>query len=227
MTAGFGPFDTERELIENANRVAGYVARGYAVEAEDLAQELAVVIWRNWTSSVLNLNKWMYSVAHNLAAGMHEREMQCKNVTQYQYTENVVRKVLEYSFVYQNWERGPLPDSARSAPRASRPVWDEDAQTDVYQGIPDPTDSRDVAADVQTALDLLEESDRIILIERYKFGIKYPGGSAESKRVSRAVQRLTQKLNGYRGKTDLPEHVGRRAMSNSQANFIVKSTWNG
>lgn len=223
-----GPFDTERELIDNCNRVARNVAREYAaVEFEDLSQELAVTVWRNWNSKVLDLNKWMYSVAHNLAAGMHEREMQCKNVVQYKYTEGVVRKVLEYSFLYQNWEQIPLPDSARSAPRGTRPVYDEETSTDIYKGIPDPTDARDVAADVQIALDLLNESDRIVLIERYKFGIKYPGGSTEAKRLSRAVRRLTDKLNTPRGQGDVDTHQQRRAISNSQANYIVKSAWNG
>ncbi len=226
-----GPYETTEELANECNRISSIVARSFrAIEAEDLSQELFIQVAKDYHAEVLDFNKWAFRVAQGVAARLHESVMNCKNVIQYDYTPGLVRKVLEHTFTYQNWESLPLPGSARSAPRGTRPVWDEEAKSDVYQSIPDPTDSRDVAADIQSALDLLTESDRVAIIKRYKFGIKPENGSSESKQLSRAVNRLTEKLNGYRGgKAEEMEvwEAGRRSMTNSQANYILKSTWNG
>ena len=206
----------ERELQASCRRVAGIVSRDYsAVEAEDLEQELFLEAWRVG-DRVENLDAWLFKAANGIAADLHEKVMKCKGYSQYEYTSAVVRRVLEYSFTYTNWESLPLPDSARSAPRTARAQWDEDAQADVYQQVNDPTDARDVAADIQRVLDLLGSEDRQRIISRYKYGI-VPDTDSEKKKLYRAVDKLTKKLNAYRGLTEAAKMSGRKAMTNAAA----------
>lgn len=214
---------TQEELIqlgEDCRRVALIVSRDYrAVEADDLAQELFLQAWKAH-GQIDNMEPWLFKAARGIAVDMHEQVMKCQGWSQYEYTSNMVRKVLEYSFVYGNWEHIPLPDSARSAPRTARAMWDQEAQADVHQSVPDPTDARDVAADVQRALDLIPEADRIRLIRRYKFGER-PAPGAESSAFYRSLRKLTAKLNSYRGLREDNRMSGRRAMRNSQAQAVI------
>lgn len=224
----FGPYDTPEELQNECNRISSIVVRGYrAVEADDLAQEVFIQAWKYWDPKIVDATKWIFTIAQNKAQELHETEMQSRMVVQYQYTSGAVRKILELSFQYENWDHSPIPLSARSAPRGMRLMYEEDISSEIMKPVPDPTDSRDVCADVQIALDLLEYSDRVAIIERYKFGIKHKTGTAEAKRLSRAVGRLTDRLNSHRGNPEDRDPRGRRAMSNSKADFIVKNTWNG
>lgn len=211
------PEEYLRQLQEDCSRVGRIVARSFsAVEPEDLIQELFLEAWRAG-DKVENRDRWLFTAANGLAVDLHEKTMKCRGYSQYEYTPDMVRKVLEYSFTYQNWEALPLPDSARSAPRSARAQWDQDVQADVYQQVNDPTDARDVAADVQSALDLLSEPDRVLLIERYKYGLKPENGSAKQRALYRAVERLTKKLNSYKGIQQEVKMVGRRAISNAAA----------
>lgn len=206
-----------KTLQEDCSRVARIVARSYsAVEVEDLIQELFLEAWRAG-DKVENRDRWLFTAANGLAVDLHERTMKCRGYSQYEYTPDMVRKVLEYSFTYQNWESLPLPESARSAPRTARAQWDQDVQADVYQQVNDPTDARDVAADVQSALDLISMVDRVLIIERYKYGLKPESGSAKQRALYRAVERLTKKLNSYKGIQRQTSMVGRRAISNAAA----------
>lgn len=211
--------ETEEWLLELRDacvHVASRVARDFsAVDVEDLTQELFLEAWRAG-DRIENRDAWLYKAANGIAIDLHEKIMKCRGHSQYEYTPNMVRKVLEYSFTYQNWESLPLPDSARSAPRSARAFWDENCQADVYQPVNDPTDSRDVAADVQSALDMVSEADRVILIKRYKFGIR-PAEGAETSALYRAVKRLTTKLNSYKGLQENARMSGRKAMRNSAA----------
>lgn len=214
-----GVEDPEAELKElqaDCTRVARKVANRYrAVEPDDLAQELFLEAWRAG-KRIEDRERWLSAAAENLANDMHERTMKCRGWSQYEYTSAMVRKILEYSFTYTNWERIPLPDSARSAPRSARAVWDEAVQADVFQSIPDPTDARDVAADVQNALDMISYDDRVRIVKRYKYGEK-PAKGAETTALYRAVDRLTTKLNSYKGIQQQQSMVGRRAMTNAAA----------
>lgn len=219
--------DTEawlKELQADCTRVARKTANRYrAVEPDDLAQELFLEAWRAG-SKIEDREKWLNSAAENIASDMHEKTMKCRGWSQYEYTSAMVRKVLEYSFTYKNWESIPLPDSARSAPRTARAVWDEEAQADVYQSIPDPTDARDVAADVQKALDLISYDDRVRIIKRYKYGEK-PAKGAETTALYRAVDRLTTKLNSYKGIKQQTSMVGRKALTNAAAQARISSSY--
>lgn len=203
-------------LRDQCIRVATVVSRDYAaVEADDLSQELFLEAWRAG-DKIENMDKWLFTAARGIAVDLHEKVMKFKGWSQYEYTPDMVRRVLEYSFTYQNWETLPLPDSARSAPRTARVQWDQDIQADVYQSVNDPTDSRDVAADVQRTLDLISERDRVLIIQRYKFGER-SDDPAVKRAVSRAVQRLTKKLNSYREARGDMSPKGRRALGNAAA----------
>lgn len=207
---------TDAELIEACRLVSVRVSRDYsAVEVEDLQQELSLEAWRS-RDKIEDMQKWLWTAARGIATDLHEKVMRCKGYSQYEYTSPMVRRVLEYSFSYQNWETIPLPDSARSAPRGARVQWDQDAQADLYQQVNDPTDARDIAADVQRALEMVSFQDRQRLIARYKYGIK-PTPGAETTALSRAVCRVRDKLNSYRGLTEAARMSGRRAMGNAAA----------
>lgn len=213
-----------KELQADCARVARKVANRYrAVEPDDLAQELFLEAWRAG-NRIQDRDRWLQTAAENLANDMHEKTMKCRGWSQYEYTSAMVRKVLEYSFTYKNWERIPLPDSARSAPRTARAVWDQAVQADVFDSIPDPTDARDVAADVQSALDLISLEDRLRIIKRYKYGEK-PEKGAETTALYRAVDRLTAKLNSYKGIQQQQSMVGRRAMTNAAAMARISSSY--
>lgn len=214
------------ELFQKCALAARVTARKFnAVEADDLTQELFLHAWKQYKKAQPDdWDRWLNTVSFNTATGMHEKIMRCKFV-QYEYTPEVVRKILESAFFYDTWDDAEIPMSAQSPPRGTKATYDEIVQMDIMQGTPDPTDARDMCLDVTTCMDLLTPEDKNRVISRYRDGVMPKRNSSEMKALYRAVDRLTEQLNSYRGQARKTATTGRRAVTNAHAEAIIKRTW--
>lgn len=127
-----------------------------------------------------------------------ERKAQWGRSDRYLYRKSDVREILETAFFKEEWYGSFVPDDAKSF------------------GPPSGMDAVDIRADATSAFASLGESYREALVDRYVHGVWPESGTAERRKLDRAIGHLTDRMNvAYRGT------ARRNAMSNAAAQSLI------
>lgn len=175
-------------------KVASFVAADFPdVEKEDLIQQLYLFILEKTTltdpdsrGATTILTKAAKDWAWN------QRKQHLHLTAQYSYRKSDVRAILETAFDHDRWSGVRVPDDARSE------------FNDVFL---------EINTDVKNAWVTLAKSDKKIIFEKFALGID-PDASGRVK-LSRAIQKLTDKLNFYQGLQKPEQFIGRRRVVNN------------
>lgn len=128
------------------------------------------------------------------------RKEQLQRSAQYSYRTSDVREILETLFNYADWQGSFVPRDAQSMDGLGH------------------MDAVDVRSDISWAFSTLSETYRQAIISRYRDKRDPDVGTRQRKSLSRAVTRLTDRLNSYyRGVQR------RRAISNAQARALIEN----
>ncbi|MGI5245459.1 hypothetical protein [Dactylosporangium sp. CA-139066] len=195
-------------VIESASRA---VAREYpGVDSDDVYQSLCVWVLENAsylkTDEVAGCRYILYRAAHIIAR--KERTEALQSCVQYDYTPADVRKILETAFDdSETWLKAHVPADGASLKATGM-------------------DGIEVTLDIRAAVAELGEGDASAIFSRYADGIVPEAGSAERKRLDRAVHKLTELVNTYSVSQAealaMRGHPGsRRAMSNAAAQALI------
>lgn len=149
---------------------------------------------------------------------------------QYTYLPKDVRRILSDALDPARFGVGWIPGSARarSSGTGRAPQVDDDGRTlkDVMPEVPS-IDTAEVHADVKRAFNALTLQDKQILFRVYVLGDDLPNGSPERKRLNRAVDALTSRINRYQqsdpSRTILGGPGSRRVIGNTQARARLAS----
>jgi DNA-directed RNA polymerase specialized sigma24 family protein len=194
------------DLAVLIDRVARNVAKDYPdIDWEDVRQELCVFVLSHGSSIKLKHEggnpKWLL-----------ERVAQtyCKNVrtqhlilsAQYAYKPSDVKKILETAFFPERVSETHIPDDAVSL---------------------DGIDDIQISSDVMAAYAKLKPELQAALFRRYALN-QIPGNETyDRKKLNRAVNELTYRLNQYRG----IDQDRRRVLSNSGARAAITEVYDG
>lgn len=176
----------------------------YYLEADDISQDLMVFLLEK--ARLLRDKEPGYVKAAMREQSRRYSEDQRKQhliiSPQYAYRTSHVRKLLENLNYRDKWIDAPVPDEAKSMKG--------------HDGI-------EMSSDIAWAFSKMQHgSYKDAIITRYADGIVPENGSAESKKLSRAIILLCDILNSY----SRPK-PGRRAMSNAKAQYILAVQGNG
>lgn len=198
---------THEEAVEWSGvveKIGKFVARDFpGIEWEDLTQDIWVHLLEREQKGPLpspdadGVMRALKREAERIA--WRRRKEDLRSTSQYDYRPSDVRRILETSFNYMDWPRGPVPDDAKSD---------------------DGLAAFDIRSDISAGLDRLSQSHRNAILGRYRDG-NMSTGDAQKKMLYRAVDALTDILNTYRGR------LNRRAVSNARAGHIVRQSEEG
>jgi hypothetical protein len=183
-------------------RTAGFVARDFPdVEREDVMQELFLFIMKHPTlespdkpGSTMVLMKAARFYAWN------QRKQHLQLSPQYSYRTSDIKAILETVFDQRDWANVRVPEDAQSE------------YNDVFL---------EINSDVKRAWESLGHAQKKVIFEKYALGID-PQGQTEAKRLSRAIEKLTDAINWYQ-KPDNRDYVGtRRVITNANARYIIQ-----
>lgn len=222
---------TYDDLAELIDRVAKNVANDYPdIDWEDVRQELVVFVLQNGKSIKLREDggnpKWLLE----RVAQMYCKDQRAQHLTmspQYAYKPSDVRKILEYAFDPNNYSQMEIPEDAKSPVESSIKtiaIQDENGQIQIiiqepfHQAV-----SIELASDVKAALQRIKPELRDTIFRRYVLGQQPSNETYERKKLNKAVNELTYKLNTYRGFKD-----GRRkVMTNSASQASLSRVYDG
>lgn len=174
--------DTLTALLPMIEPLSRSTARSYpGVEADDIYQELCLFVLQHGNNldveneggcrHILSRAAHMYASAERAAA--------LGNTCQYNYRPQDVRKILETGALNDDreaWLLVHVPEDAKSL-KGSAAI--------------------EVTLDIRQAMEELAYTDRLAIYFRYHDGVVPDATSAERKRLDRAVDRLTEQLNGF------------------------------
>jgi DNA-directed RNA polymerase specialized sigma24 family protein len=209
--------NTFSELLPIVEQASRSVARDYpGVDADDIYQELCVFVLENERylkpEETAGTRYILYRAAHIYAR--KERAAGLFASVQYDYRPSDVRAILETAFSEpEMWLDAQVPDDAVSRKTSG-------------------VDGLDVTLDVRNALRELSPVDHGAIFGRYADGVVPEAGSAERKRLDRAVHRLTEAVNTFTlDRTEamaMRGHPGsRRVISNATARASVSRGFDG
>lgn len=215
-------YSTWRSAVE---RTARYVARDFpGVEQEDLQQDLwGVIIEQGWTEpddkTVLHALRTVARVQ-----AYKYRTEQLSISPQYAYQPSEVRSILKKVFDHQDWPRRSV--SAYGSDGDGKAQWgllaeeregiesfggfnrlaktiDQDGETKQVGAVTGPAidwDSRLAGfVDVKLVWERLHENYKAVIFKYYALGWE-PEDNAQEKQLSRAIDKLVNMLNYYRGR---------------------------
>lgn len=244
---------TYEDLASDIDRVARNVSSDYPdIDWEDVRQELVVFVLENGQSIKMydeggNPRRLLILVANSYAKKLRTQHMSL--TPQYAYRPSDVKLILETAF-FGYAPSNYVPDDARHPLSKTFNTYDggksfqhgtgfererelengdrldkEDLETVVVQ--PDhfhEMDSIEVASDVKAALIKLKPELKESIFNRYVLGIVPKNSSYERKRLNKAINELTRKLNWYRGGRN-PDT--RRVLSNAGAQAALSEAYEG
>lgn len=195
-----------KEMFE---KIAKSVARDQpTVEWEDLSQEMMIVVLTKE-----DIPGPEEATAYNFffkVAKMYASKMRAQHLTispQYHYRQSDVRKILESSFYYSEWQNGYVPEDDPSEYRHS--------------------DSIIARADVAWAIELLDAEAQNIILGRFRDGIIPAQATPEYRKLDRALRKLTDIINSYKRPNPTDGPGSRRAISNVHAKFLIDQERDG
>lgn len=195
---------TEEEALQwdrLINRAARFVASDFPdVTFEDITQAFWVELLSKTRRPDVNHPGVNKIITRRLKKHAWDvRKDQLAQSAQYLYRTSDVRIILETVFFKEEWHHGYVPDDAKShAP-------------------PNGMDAVELRADITAAYEGLSENYQGVLIDRYVHGIEPDPSTRERRRLNRAIQRLTDRLNNYYRPRP------RRAMSNAAARALIEN----
>lgn len=184
------------------------------IDREDITQEMTLKVAENWATVSEHDDR------HKIALGLakkrgvqfcsEERYYYQAQTAEWIYTPREVRALLaEYYYDADAWLAPP------TRPQGGRQTVEADG---LWVAL----------ADIQTALEAVSESDQAAIVAAFDAGEK-PTTGAEKMRLSRAIDRVTARLNrSVSDSFDRYAHDGpgsRTAMSNAQARFITGNNY--
>jgi DNA-directed RNA polymerase specialized sigma24 family protein len=197
---------TYDDLSEVIDRVARSVAKDYPdIEWEDVRQELVVFVLQHGKSIKLREEggnpKWLLErVAQTYAK--KNRTQHLILTSQYAYRPSDVKQILETAFMPEQRENTYVPEDASSL---------------------DGIDSLQISSDVMAAYELLKPDMKEVLFRRYALNQVPSNETYERKRLNKAINELTLKLNSYRGSA----RNRRKVLSNAGARAAISEVYEG
>ncbi len=192
-----------KEWTRVINRAAKFAAHDFpGIEWEDLAQDLWVMVLRSRTLPD-PLSPGLTSTLTKMAkrAAWQQRKQDLYATAQYNYRPSDLREILKSALDRSLWPSSFVPSDAHSLTNL---------------------DGLDVSADVSWAWSKLPFSYRDILFRVYVAGETYATGTADRRRVDRAIEKITEILNFYRGSPSFKQsRPRRRAINNSTARTVI------
>lgn len=185
------------------HKIARSVARGIPdIDREDIEQELFVLILANKKIALPDEEGSNAATVLWFAAKSAARAQRAEHLyisSQYSYTVQDVRNLLENIFDRTTWQNGEVPEDAKSEPGA---------------------DALAMRADIAWAYDLLHDGHKEAILRRYGSMDLPASASPEGRQLRRAEDRLVEILNSFsRGHREGPGK--RKAMSNASAQWLI------
>lgn len=197
---------TYEDLSDLINRVARSVAKDYPdLDWEDVRQELAFFVIQHGKSIKLKEDggnpKWLLErVAQTYAKKMRSQHLIL--TSQYAYRPSDVKKILETVFFPEQAEKTHVPEDATSL---------------------DQIDSLQISSDVMAAYDMLKPELKEVIFRRYALNQIPSNETYERKKLNKAINDLTYRLNTYRGAT----RNRRKVLSNAGARAAIYEVYEG
>lgn len=217
---------TYDDLANDIDRVAKNVASDYPdIDWEDVRQELALFVLEHGKSIKLRDEggnpRWLLDrVANEYCKRLRTQHMTL--TPQYAYRPSDIVKIMETAFL-DNGPSGYVPDDARSPLSKTFNLYDPNGyfraeSIDPFHEV----DFTEVSSDIKTTIKKLKPELRDALYRRYVLQEIPHNNSYQRKRLNKAVNELTRKLNWYRGSEDR-----RKAMTNSAARARLSEVYEG
>lgn len=244
---GYGA--TYEDLASDIDRVSRHVARDYPdIDWEDVRQELALFVVKNGKSIKLREFGGNPRRLLSLVANQYCKDQRTQHMTlspQYAYRPSDVSLILETAYLNRS-SSDYVPDDARhplsktfnlydeghsfatghSAVAERENLSDEEGESlgivVIHQDSFHEMDFSEVSSDVREAAKDLKPELKEAIFNRYVLGQVPDNNSYERKKLNKAVNELTRRLNWYRG---LPDR--RRAMSNAASRAAVSEPYEG
>ena len=190
-------YDDLKEMIDS---VAKKVARDYPdVDWEDLRQQLVVFVLENGKSLKLRDQGGNPRKILTLVAESYSKKLRVQHLTlspQYAYRPSDVILILETCFNVDMVQAGYVPDDARDPLSKTFNVFDDEKSFAIKeQDYFHMADSMEVSSDVTRAFLLLKPELQEAILRRYGLGEVPDNASWQRKRLNKAVNELTYRLN--------------------------------
>lgn len=183
------------------SKIAATVARDFpGIESGDISQHLYLTIlqqrahFKNPDDAGVTGALW--KIAKNYAAQLRAEGLHVS--VQYSYSRKDIKRILENTFNREEWHLTYVPEDAES--------------------IKDSADEMDLQSDIKWGWTQLGEQEQRVIFEKY--GLKEDLDATERKRLSRAIDNLTDIVNTY-PRPGMP----RRAMGNTKAQHIIGGSY--
>jgi hypothetical protein len=197
---------TYEDLERTIETVSKTVAKDYPdLEWQDVQQELALFVVQHGKSIKLREDggnpRWLLErVAQTYAK--KNRTQHLILTSQYAYRPSDVKKILETIFFPEQAENTHVPEDATSL---------------------DQIDSLQISSDVLAAYELLKLDMKEVLFRRYALNQVPSNETYERKKLNKAINELTYRLNTYRGATK----NRRKVLSNAGARAAISEVYEG
>jgi len=197
---------TYEDLAKIIDSLAKSVAKDYPdIDWEDLRQEMAIFVVKNGKSIKLKEDggnpRWLMERVAKQAA----KEIRTQHLiltAQYAYRPSDVKEILETAFNPEARESSYVPEDAVSL---------------------DGIDSLQISSDVMAAYELLKPEWKEVIFRRYALNQIPSNETYERKKLNKAINELTYRLNTYRGSTK----DRRKILSNAGARAAYSEVYEG
>lgn len=218
---------TYDDLSEDIDRVARNVASDYPdIDWQDVRQELALFVLERGKSIKLrdeggNPKRLLVLVANEYCKKLRTQHMSLS--PQYAYRPSDIILILDSAFL-DSPTSGYVPDDARTPLSRTFNVYDPNGYFRPESIDPfHENDFVDVSSDVKAVVKKLKPELREALFDRFVLQKHPDNNSYERKRLNKAVNELTRKLNWYRGTTG----DKRKVFTNAGSRAAISETYEG
>jgi len=195
------------QIVKNVARKVAADFPGH-IEVEDMEMELYCFLLERskyFDKEVASAIVYKALTEQAKKVGWEQRKQHLVLTPQYTYRPSDVRRILETMFNYTTWPDARVPDDAKS-----------------IKG----NDALEMSSDVAWAFSkMTHEPYKQAIAKRYRDGIQPENGSADSKRLSRAIQTLTEILNYYMKSAHEDGPGARKAITNARAAYNISAPY--
>lgn len=182
-------------------KIATSVARSFpGIDSDDLSQHLYLTILQNRSHfknpDDAGVTGALWKIAKGYATQLRSEALHVS--VQYSYSRDDISRILENTFNREEWYLTYVPEDAES--------------------LKDSADELDLQSDIKWGWSQLSAAEQMVIFERH--GLKEDLDATKRKRLSRAIDNLTEIVNTY----PRPGHP-RRAMGNTKAQHIIGGSY--